>query len=246
MRFVRWALWVVAAILVIDAVRMAVPYYSGKPWIARAVPVVVVLRQFRSDPGVPREEVSEETTAVRADGAYVWKRVGLESHKGVVSRLIVFADGMHISVDDVAEVRSSELGEGPFTLLRDPASRCENNLLGSKASKGETLLSGASDMIGIFRTAKINSGRTTMWFAIDAGCAKVKTDLRTLHDGGTSGKYLVSLVRGEPDTQLFSVPDHYKEVPPSTVEHLRQGSSEAATRDLNYYRQRSGVTKAKQ
>jgi hypothetical protein len=70
-------------------------------------------------------------------------------------------------------------------------------------------------MVAGYRTVKITDGHFTQWYAVDCGCALVKSR----YDWGTgfTEKHLVALMAGEPDAALFEVPAQAREVPPSEM-----------------------------
>jgi hypothetical protein len=75
---------------------------------------------------------------------------------------------------------------------------------------------GGTEIIDNLRTIKIVAGKTTSWFALDFGCARIRQRMDFGPDGA-SELDLVTLLPGEPSQELFAIPDDYKEGPPSTL-----------------------------
>ncbi len=73
------------------------------------------------------------------------------------------------------------------------------------------------DRISGFRTVKIQANNATWWFALDYGCAMVKSRVDFGEQGGVSEKNLVVLTPGEPAPDLFNVRSDFREVPRSKV-----------------------------
>jgi hypothetical protein len=130
-------------------------------------------------------------------------------------RTLYFSSGFQVDTNDGTNAKTSmrRPNENPASWQRDPDSKCLNSLAGKPmTSTPETFL--GEETIEGYRTAKIANGGTTSWHALDYGCALVK-DRWDFSATEVSEKKLVALVAGEPDANLFDVPTHYREVPPS-------------------------------
>jgi hypothetical protein len=91
---------------------------------------------------------------------------------------------------------------------------CVNSLAGTPITTPPSDTFVGEETIAGYRTAKIVAGIITSWYALDYGCALVKSRWE-FSATEVSEKELVALVAGEPDPSLFDVPAHYREVLPS-------------------------------
>lgn len=192
----------------------AAPFAAATLLAQRAgiVPYTVVLaetvsdREGRSIPG------RTQTWALRSDGSTLLRIEDAAS----AAATIYFATGTRVEVSPSMRARSTvRIAPSPDRRLRDPRSRCLNNLAGEPYSAGDT--QAGEETIGGYRAVKIvKASGAALWYAPDVGCALVRSEL----DFGSNGKSvsaLVTLTRGEPSPDLFAVPDDYREGPPSSL-----------------------------
>ncbi|MFY9620228.1 MAG: hypothetical protein WAM70_10460 [Pyrinomonadaceae bacterium] len=177
--------------------------------VGRAIPYTVTLRHTIHGPDGKATPVGEITQAVRSDGSTLWRWAGRGSQ-----RSLNFSSGLQVETNDLDNTKSSTTtrNQSP-SLQRNPNSKCLNSIAGKPVtSPPETFL--GEETIAGYRTVKLVRGTSTIWHALDYGCAMVKA--RWVFDtGDIDEKELVALVGGEPDATLFDVPAHYREVPPS-------------------------------
>jgi hypothetical protein len=79
-------------------------------------------------------------------------------------------------------------------------------------STGSNESIGAIEQVLGYRAAKIATGGSVSWFALDQACAVVK-ERWEFQDGAVSEKRVVAIIPGEPSAALFDVPRQYQEVP---------------------------------
>lgn len=225
-RLLKWAL---IPVVIGASIHMG---YLNKSWlkakemrVGSPVPYTVMLREtvFRPDSSTMRGV--DMIQAVRSDGSFV-SRVSYEKsddeafgeevdiqvriHK---ERTIRFASGIKVSINELTGLKSTEAEKGnPARWQRDPSSKCVNSFEGSPKIASEVI--GGEEMIAGHRAVKINSNNATWWFALDAGCAMVKSRM-DWRECGSSEKNLVALIPGEPEAALFDVPEGIREAPPS-------------------------------
>ena len=131
------------------------------------------------------------------------------------------------------------------TWVLDPKSLCSKTITGTAQEK---IAGPVREQVGDYRAVKVALDEaTTVWYALDHGCALVKQRM----DFGTKGSSelkLVKLLVGEPDAALFSI-EEYDEVPPSKLRPARASAAcdedchknDAAfwaRRDEHYYKYR--------
>lgn len=177
--------------------------------VGRPIPYTVTLRSTIHGPNGTTTP-GEFTHAVRSDGSTLFRSVGRGSQ-----RTLYFSSGFQVDTNEGTNTKSSmrRPNENPASWQRDPDSKCLNSLAGKPMTSAPEMFLGEETIAG-YRTAKIASGITTSWYALDYGCALVK-DRWDFSATEVSENELVALVAGEPDANLFDVPAHYREVPPS-------------------------------
>jgi hypothetical protein len=172
------------------------------------------------------------TIALRLDGASVIK-FEYSQADAVIHRTIELPTGVTVVVDDVRQRRSSTCRSGTSFRARMDSSRgCIRNDVGDLVFRGEIV--GEGDVVAGYDTVRVQSDRSTFWFARDVGCAHVKS-ITKLPGGGTSEKVASLITPGDPDSALFSVPDTYEEVPPSVLHRMAPDSAEARRTDTFYF-----------
>jgi len=132
-------------------------------------------------------------------------------------RVVLFASGTEVAINELAETKSTKImrqDTNPANWQRDPRSACVNSFSGRRASSlPETVV--GQEIVDGYRTVKIRANdKVTWWFALDHGCAMVKSRM-DFNEREFSEKFLVGLIPGEPDSMLFHVPKNAKEVSPS-------------------------------
>ena len=106
----------------------------------------------------------------------------------------------------------------------DPARGCVENDAGEVIFPGR--LSGGPERIAGYDTVRVSSGQSTFWFALGLGCATLRSTTR-MSGGGTNEKIATRVTAGEPNAELFTVPESYQEVPPSVFHRMDPNSPEA-------------------
>lgn len=190
--------------------------------VRRPIPYAVTLRETVRGPGGTTTQGLEHTYAVRSDGSRIMRFRG----EGL-QRLIYLASGFQVDTNDQTNSKSSirKQSYNPLASQRDPSSMCVNSLAGTPMTFPPLDTFVGEETIAGYRTAKISAGIITSWYALDYGCALVKSRWE-FSATEVSEKELVALVAGEPDPSLFDVPAHYREVLPS--ERLLGPSKEPA------------------
>ena len=166
------------------------------------VPYTVTLRETVHGAGGTATLGPESTWAIRSDGS----RVIRIAEKRGTQRILNFASGVEVTINEVNNTKTSMMKKDwdPALLLRDPNSKCINSFAGKPMTSPPETFAG-EETTGAYRTAKVVSGGTTIWHALDYGCAPVK-ELWSFSTGETSEKELVALVPGEPEAKLFEIP----------------------------------------
>ena len=120
-------------------------------------------------------------------------------------------------MNELAETKTSKLlnrNTNAASWQRDPRSLCINSLAGKRMTSLPETVAG-EEIIAGYRAVKIKaSDKVTWWFALDCGCAMVKSRM-DFSENEYSEKNLVALIPGEPDALLFHVPEQAREVSPS-------------------------------
>jgi hypothetical protein len=147
-----------------------------------------------------------------------------------VLRTIHLRTGEKIEVDDVAETKTTEKRRPDWSEVRDPESNCANTLLGASGAKLKLV---RLETVAGYRAAVMGNGQITLWYAVDLGCAKIKTRDRG-NTKGYSTKEATLIQKGEPDDALFWIPPSYKEVKPSVFYKLDSESVEGRRIDAAY------------
>ncbi len=99
---------------------------------------------------------------------------------------------------------------------RDPNSKCINSFAGEPfVGEPKEFISGEETISG-YRTVKITRNDATSWFALDYGCAIVKSRMDWCGQGFTD-QNLVALIPGEPEAALFDASAQFREAPPSEM-----------------------------
>ncbi|MCS6804899.1 MAG: hypothetical protein RMM98_14575 [Acidobacteriota bacterium] len=177
------------------------------------IPYTVILRETLYYPNGTSTVAGEYTQAVRSDGSFVWRYAEIGGH-ALRERGIQFASGVEVTIDEIGNTKSTQMIRTNLARMqRDPSSKCVNSFAGEPFMSPPEVFSGEETVAG-YRTVKLAQGVATGWYAVDCGCAMVKSR----HDwggGSVTEKNLVALIPGEPDAALFDVPATAKEVPPS-------------------------------
>lgn len=223
----RWALVLASIVPSVQAGRWVHLRLRDRPNAAVArphkpIPYTVTLRETVRSPDGSIVAGPEYTHSVRSDGSTLMGVVGKGSQ-----RLLSYSSGEQIETNDLTLTKSSikRGSDNTAEWQRDPDSKCLNSMAGKPVtSPPETLL--GEETIAGYRTVKILSDITTSWYALDYGCALVK-DRWQFGPTEVSEKSLVAVAAGEPDSNLFDVPAHYREVTPSERITGSQGESAA-------------------
>ena len=153
------------------------------------------------------------TYAVRGDGATATRSISRQARAVAVQRTIVLPSGQRITLDDVRELKSTTFDPMRRPLLKDAAKDCTMSLQGAPISDGVKV---GRDIVLGRQVVELRSAGIVKWLALDAGCALVR--LRRGSKDEPNGVQEANLIRvGEPDPELFFVPDRYREVRPSEL-----------------------------
>jgi hypothetical protein len=228
-----------AVALTVQVVRLVVPKVRAHAQSGGVSAYTVVLRESIVGADGVAHQGSLNTRALRSDGSSM-TALGTISPGQKGSRIIELASGVRIQTDEWQQRKSTMVK--PFDLtsrMQDPKSNCTAMLSGAPLSSRPVSLAGTEN-VGEFRAAKIVIDSTsTNWFALDYGCAPIKTYMN-FGSQGSSGYSLVSFKPGEPDSALFSVAANYVEGPPSS---LMRPTSSACGPDCQHSRE--AMAKAK-
>lgn len=197
---------------------------------------LVTARSFRTASGSIVRSNIRATFAVRSDGAYVDKYEALDNRhywKNTIRRTISFPSGLLINTDDVAELKSTMLDKvGNRIRLASPQEQCLRTR--ERVPLREYRQSAVSEeVVSGYRTVVVRGANSTLWYAVDVGCALLQADT-DFGPNGLSRTTLESLTPGEPSPDLFAVRDAYEEVPPS----VRIRSQATPREDEQYYSRR--------
>ena len=180
--------------------------------IGSPIPYSVTLRETYVAPNGATKDASEIIWAVRSDGS-VLNQMTWKSPQEHSRRDIWFSSGEAITIIEPENLKQTKALKIPTARLqRDPESKCINSLLGTPMNSAPENILG-EEWISGYKTVKVSTNDTTWWFAIDHGCAMVKSRM-DFGAKGVSEKHLVSLIPGEPDTALFQIPSTAKENSP--------------------------------
>lgn len=206
------ALYAIVVMLAANTARLAVP--RARAQVVSVVPYTVVLAETITGPSGQRQPGPLQTWAGRSDGS-VAVRMGLPSSG---NREIYFASGIHVLLNDVARVKSTTQRAVEYSWARDARENCTRRITGVPLKRNADPV--REQMAG-YRAVRIQqSDSTTLWFALDYGCALIRQRM-DFGAQGASDLELVSLTPGEPDTALFTTPSYYTEGPPSSFPSAR-------------------------
>lgn len=194
------------------------------------IPYTVVRKETVYGPSGNSAEAVVVTEAIRSDGAKVFKYEHLSGNK-TSNRIVEDASGLEVIINDPVGVKSTTQRQSviPASWQRDPNSKCINSFTGARMNPQPEVIN-AEEMIGGYKTVKITANNVTSWYAIDYGCAKLKS--RTdWGDKSFSEFTLVSLTSGEPAKELFDIPSQARELPPS--ERIKSAYKDSDKRSAN-------------
>lgn len=176
------------------------------------IPYTVVLKETVTNPN-GTYDVTELTYAYRSDGSSLRKAIDLKADQSFSERVIQFASGAEVSVNDLTNLKSTIVKQGNAALAqRNPLGDCLTMLSGKPFSREEKLL-GKEGYRG-YRVARIQHSGVDFLYALDFGCAQVY-DRIVFNQKESSEHNLVTLTPGEPDASLFEVSLNVREVTPS-------------------------------
>jgi len=218
-KILKWILILFIVTLGANAFRLIHSrYLAQERHPGKSAPFTVTVRETVYSPDGTASVATDSTFAVRSDGSCV----DILKHKQQTAsklvdrdseRQIYFASGTRVEVNDVTGAKSTtvlKLNLAKFR--RDPSSKCITSFDGTPLAPPQDII--GEEVVAGYRTVKITSNNWTWWFALDHGCAMVKSRV----DWGSQGyseKNLVALIPGEPAATLFSVPEDDMEMTPS-------------------------------
>jgi hypothetical protein len=147
----------------------------------------------------------------------MWRWEGEQGGAAYVLREIYLPSGHRISVDDVGEMKATLPWTDYRNRLRNPRYDCMKSMDGVDV-RGERLDDGR---VGEWRVVRILLGPAIEAFAPAAGCAPLG-GTGTAGPAGYMEKQVVSLAQTEPDADLFSIPQRYREVDQAALGGLRR------------------------
>ncbi len=185
------------------------------------VPYTVKLRSTIFFPNGTAIRGMDMTRAIRSDGSFVMlssyenSDSQIYDNKTRKERVIQFASGIKVSINDLTNTKSTVAYKGnPANWQRDPNFKCINSFAGKvMVNSPPEVISGEETVAG-YRAVKITRNNSTVWYALDYGCAMVQ-DRNDWGSQGFSEKNLLTLTPGEPEASLFDVNGNIKEAPPS-------------------------------
>lgn len=227
-RFGKYCFWIAILALTGNLVRVSLRQGRVRASNIRPVPYTAVLKESVIDKTGKTSDFFNFVYALRSDGSRVIKSSGpVGKDNEDTFRVVEFSSGTRVEIKDLRELKSSTSTQAAPS-LRDPAARClmASPMPSPSSSRGPVQESVVGeDSISGYRAAKVVSGNQTSWYALDNGCALLRTRA-DFEDGSASEKTLVALMVSEPERALFYVPTSYKEVPPSQLA-VRPGTSPA-------------------
>jgi hypothetical protein len=215
-----WFVAAAAVLLIGNALRLTTNRYRlfDPTPDTRPIANTVTLKATLHRPDGSDEEKWVQTTALRSDGALVRRHEGAGRGATYAIRDIYLPTGVRVSTDDIAEAKSTGTILNFDRTRRDPASKCMNKLDGTPAAPEQRQL--GQSVIQQIEVFQIQLPPAVDWLAPSLSCA-------VLYSRGNDGrtgyleKTLVSILRGEPDPQLFMVPERFKEVAPTQLAGIR-------------------------
>jgi hypothetical protein len=241
-QLLRVSMYFAAAALAVNAVRLAVIRASVQ--VGPESAFTVVLQETVTNPSGNARAGSTQTQAVRSDGSRVLKLGSIETG----SRLIWFASGIEVMTNDRLRLKST-IRKSDGAVHRDPRSGCTERHVSNEQSSGEETVAGyRSAKVVVVHDAAPERRTKTTWYALDHGCAVIKTRAN-FGDVEASEWRLLTLIPGEPQESLFDIPPDYQEGPPSALdgpldvvrcgpECQERRKRQQQARDADYYKNR--------
>jgi len=232
------ALSLLCAALAANAIRLVLDERGmSRAGSERTTPYTVVLQEtfgFAASPQPGQRTVF----AVRSDGSFARRRTTSPSQRQRAAsvRMIGIQPHTLVLIDEVRELKSTiwEHDRRNWIRLGDPDAECMRTrdarpLFSRGARLEQTWESG-------HRVVKAVESTGTSWLALDLGCAVLRWRV-VFADGSFSESRAMSVTAGEPDEEIFRVPDTTREVPPS----VRTGTPSPSD-DSYYYSHRNPAT----
>lgn len=207
---------VVAVLTVLLVYNLSHSRLLGQLFSPKPVPYTVKLRSTAFDAEGRPGAVTDYVVAVRGDGSRLLSSSRATPNGPEVYRFLEFADGERVQAADAWGLKSSMRSGRPGQVAqihRSPGSQC-GQLLSGHSIPGEQVV--GEETVAGYRAAKVVSGGTTTWYALDHGCAEIKSR-SVFGKSGSNEKALVELLPGEPAASLFALPDSLVESPPSRI-----------------------------
>ena len=182
----------------------------------KIIPYTLTVREIRHDDSKGTILMNESVEARRSDGATVMRKFPLYKEGIGIERHISFPSGLIVVINEKASIKTSTQYKevSLASAVRDPASKCLNSFVNKPFQEGETIE--GEEMVSGYKTVRINNGRGVLrWLALEHGCARIKDQIVWGPGEGKNETVLVSLVDGEPDSNLFEISGGLREVSPS-------------------------------
>jgi hypothetical protein len=177
---------------------------------------------------VPRTVVVSEngkliTRATRSDGSYVVVRQVERAGESFLAADIHFIQEKKI-VRVIGDIKATETAfpspSSPTAAglnLLNPTTSCKQPFVGTLP---EPQVIGEETMLG-YEVIHLKSGVIDQWLAPDLGCEELKSELNATTNAGkavTAERIATSVVLGEPNPALFTIPADYTEMSPVEVD----------------------------
>jgi hypothetical protein len=184
---------------------------AGNPGL---IPYTAVIRETATHIDRSAADVTDLTYAYRSDGSYLRRTVDLKPDRSFSERVIQFASGVEITVNDLTNLKSTMVKRGNFAAAqRNPRGNCLTRLDNKPFSQQEEKLLGEENYRG-YRVVRVHNSGADFLYALDFGCAHVY-DRIVFNEKESSEHNLVDLIPGEPAVSLFSIAPDVREVTPS-------------------------------
>jgi hypothetical protein len=208
--------------IVITIAAVAAGALSGRIWstgkvYAQSVPVALTAEiRTRSYDGAGVERHSAiETYARRSDGSHILlRRIVNEQELGV--RIVTDASRrMRVTVDpQTGSTISYSLSQDEAAALRALPATCEEGPEMQLDSRPQERILG-HEVVHLVGKTRGSEHSLQKWVAPGLNCLTLRSE--TLTGGFRNVREVTSITLGEPDSNLFLIPEHYTERPPSQV-----------------------------
>lgn len=194
--------------LAVNAFRIHLPALKAAVLPAKVVPYTVALQEFALQSDGTALPTYKLTQAIRGDGSRASECTGNPGSPSS-ERILDFSSGKRMYIWEPQQLKTTTFDPAKNVAaqwLRDSGNNCLVSGF-QETPDGEEVIDG-------YRAVKLTRGSGAHWFALDYGCALIKSRYEW-PDGQKSEKRLVALIPGEPAPSMFHDPAGFQEVPPS-------------------------------